>query len=53
MEGIKEKKRALGLINTTNYSSNKRIDNNKKNLSEGKLKNKKKTIKEKSANIKS
>ena len=28
MKGIKEKKRTLGLINTTYYSNNKRIDNN-------------------------
>ena len=28
MKGIKEKKRTLGLINTSNYSKNKRIDNN-------------------------
>lgn len=30
MKGIKERKRALGLINTTNYSINKRSDNNNK-----------------------
>jgi hypothetical protein len=30
MKGIKEKKRTLGLINTTKYSTNKRIDNNNK-----------------------
>ena len=28
MKGIKEKKRTLGLINTTKYSTNKRIDDN-------------------------